>query len=161
MSDEASRPMRRWRWQRATPVAAAAASFVLLVAVLPSLPTRNPGAASAVRGPQASGQGTGAASSGPSAGPTQGASLPGTGQTGPGAAAQGPGSAAGAGTAGAAAAAAAGTASGCGNGGATYQGVTCTDIVTVFHWAQDYNEGPGDQNLAPWLAALGVSADPR
>ena len=151
--------MRGWPWQRVTPIAAAAGSFVLLVAVLPSLPTSNPGVSSA-RAPQAGGTSAPGASgtSTPGAGPTAAA------QTQPGLAATGPGSASGgvAGTgvaAGSATAAGAGS-TGCANGGATYQGVSCTDIVTVFHWAQDYNECPGDQNLTPWLAALGVNADP-
>jgi hypothetical protein len=47
-----------------------------------------------------------------------------------------------------------GSQGGCPNGGATYQGVTCSDIVTAFHWwGGNYPDCPTDQNLATLVPA--------
>ena len=150
-------------WRRVAPIAAAAASLVLVVILLPSLPTTNPNVASAGI-PGSTGATPGGPNFGPSANPSGGATpgvAPGSQGVIPGS-----GSAAGsrAGYTGGGATTPAGTYSVGGtaysNGGATYQGVTGNSITTAFHWASLANECPGDQNLLPFLGALDVKPDP-
>jgi len=156
-------PLLRHGWRRAAPVTAAIVSLVAVAAFLPSLPTTSPagsrGGATALRGPGGSGLSGGAGAGGPSAQSSASAS----------ASASAAAAAAAAASASAAAAAASGGAGGGGGGAAptdnpachTYLGVTCTQIKIAYHWAQNYNECSGDQNIVPFLKALGVNPDPQ
>jgi len=158
--------MSGWPWRRTAPIAAAAASLVLVVILLPSLPTTNPNVATAGV-PGSHGAFTpGAPSFGPSANPSSGATpgaptAPGSSGAIPGSGGTflGPATSAGGGRSTPAGTYSVGS-SVFSNGGSTYQGVTGDSITTAFHWASTGNECPGDQNLVPFLNALDVKADP-
>jgi hypothetical protein len=155
-------PLLRHGWRRAAPVVAAAVSLVAVAAFLPSLPTtttagsQGGGNAKALVGPGGSGGSPGGPTGGPSA------------QSSASASASAAASAAAAAASAAAAAAAAAGSAAASNAAPTdnpscrtYRGVTCTQIQIAYDWAQNYNECSGDQNIVPFLKALGVNPDPQ